>query len=904
MRARVLLALCVLWPAGARAAQPGTDPVDVLVLRVEEAVAGGDARALRALAALDIDPAPLDEFVTALTSPPVTRATVRERDRGLLENGQQRLMLEIFMDRGGDGSVTTWRVDVKPSTLIPGLWQIAALERLTVISGLHRLKLDPQKEFEVRDLTVRAPDLTLQLPSGRAFVAEIREGPTVIVLLGRGRMAFSPKPEAEHGQVRIFCGSDALDAEFSAVYLRLNPANVNVHLASGTMTPRAVDGGDLRRATQLFDAYVGRSFEIDLMDLSTDRWSLVPNGSDFVAEIVTKKYGSLTYARALSEPEDISVFDRRRRRNISVYASEEKLAARGRFYSEDEHLDYDISRYDIDAAFSPDRQWVDGRAKLTLTVRSPATATMTVRLADSLVVRSVSSPRFGRLLHLRVVGQNSVLIGFPTAIGAGETLELNFVYGGRLPPQSFDHEAIQGGQQEREQETTALPLEPRYLYSNRSYWYPQAPVTGYATATLKLTVPSEFDVIASGAQQGAALPVPAPAGQRPRKQFTFVTTRPARYLALVISRFSAIEAAQLSLPSSSDTYAGRRRTREEVASDGGATEPPASFNLLIQANPRQLSRARSMTDRTAEILKFYTSLVGEAPYSSFTLALTEADLPGGHSPAYFAVLDQPLPMAPVVWKSDPVAFDFSGFFLAHEVAHQWWGQAVGWKNYHEQWVSEGFAQYFAALYARREKGDDEFDGILRQMRRTAIQMSPEGPVYLGYRLGHIKADGRIFRSIVYNKGAMVLHMLRRLVGDEAFFLGLRRFYTTWRYQKAGTNDFRLAMESASGRTLDRFFEGWIYGTAVPRLRFSSAVDVAARRITVRLEHQADVLEVPITVTLQYTDGTSEDVVIAAAERVTERTLPLKGTLRGIEVNRDNGALAEIEWGHSNGTVKR
>ena len=69
-------------------------------------------------------------------------------------------------------------------------------------------------------------------------------------------------------------------------------------------------------------------------------------------------------------------------------------------------------------------------------------------------------------------------------------------------------------------------------------------------------------------------------------------------------------------------------------------------------------------------------------------------------------------------------------------------------------------------------------------------------------LGHIKGEGRVFRAIVYNKGAMVLHMLRRLVGDEAFFNGLREFYTTWRYKKAGTEDFRVAMEHASGRPLE------------------------------------------------------------------------------------------------------
>ena len=85
--------------------------------------------------------------------------------------------------------------------------------------------------------------------------------------------------------------------------------------------------------------------------------------------------------------------------------------------------------------------------------------------------------------------------------------------------------------------------------------------------------------------------------------------------------------------------------------------------------------------------------------------------------------------------------------------------------------------------------------MLRQLRKWGIDSSDQGPVSLGYRLGHIRGESRIFRALVYNKGAAVLHMLRRLSGDEAFFRGLRRFYRDSRFRKVGTEDFRLAMEA-------------------------------------------------------------------------------------------------------------
>ena len=121
--------------------------------------------------------------------------------------------------------------------------------------------------------------------------------------------------------------------------------------------------------------------------------------------------------------------------------------------------------------------------------------------------------------------------------------------------------------------------------------------------------------------------------------------------------------------------------------------------------------------------------------------------------------------------------------------------------------------------------------------------SPQGPVYLGYRLGHIKADGRVFRALVYNKGAMVLHMLRRLMGDEAFFAGLRDFYATWRYKKAGTDDFRVAMEKAGGRALEPLLRALDLRQRDPDA--SVQLGHRGKRVRVRFEQKGDVFDVPM-----------------------------------------------------------
>jgi aminopeptidase N len=181
--------------------------------------------------------------------------------------------------------------------------------------------------------------------------------------------------------------------------------------------------------------------------------------------------------------------------------------------------------------------------------------------------------------------------------------------------------------------------------------------------------------------------------------------------------------------------------------------------------------------------------------------------------------------------------------------------------------------------------------MLRQMRRWAVDQSSQGPVYLGYRLGHIRGEGRVFRAIIYNKGAMVLHMLRRLLGDQQFFAGVRQFYQEWKFRKAGTNDFRSTMERVSGRDLAPFFDAWIYGFSVPNLKFTSTVTGA--EAVVRFEHRADVIPVPVTVSVIYGDGRIDDVVVEVTQKVVERSLRLNGAVRAIEANRDYGAVAEI-----------
>ena len=856
MTLALLVTVAVLFSPTGQEPAP-VEPITALVQQLESAAAAGNREAIRALGT-ELDAA--YDLALALTSPPPSRLVIRERDRTAIASGQ-RLLLEVFWEKDAEGRLSTWTVDV---TKVEEGWRIASANRLAHVAGLYKLTLSRTKQYELRNFSVQAADLTLRMPSGSAFVAETPEGVTAVVLLGRGTMRFAPPEAAERIQVRIFSGDEVLETPFDAAFIRVRPEAFEEKFLGDTFVEAPVVPRELEKADEVFEEYVGRTLQINLTDLSPGRWSITPQSGDFIAEVRTREFDTLTYTRSLNDAEDVTLFDRRRRRNISVYASAEKLAARGRYYNEDDLVDYDILAHDLETTIIPEKETVEGNARIKLKIRAGAVGTINLRLAEELVVSGVYSPNHGRLLHLRVVNQNSLIVSLPGTLTRGAEVWLNIRYSGRMPPQELEREAISVSQQDL-RDSIILPPEPRYIYSNRTYWYPQSVVSDYATVRMKITVPAEYDVIATGMPVGEPAPPPGVAEGPRRHVFVFETSKPVRYLACVISRLRQVESRRITI--------------------GGAGEDVV-MNVL--ANPRQVGRARQLAERAGEIFSFYASLIGDAPYPSFTLGVTERETPGGHSPAYFAVVDQPQ-QAGMTWRNDPVNFDsYPSFFVAHEIAHQWWGQAVGWQNYHEQWLSEGFAQYFAVLYAEEKLASGIVHNVLRQMRQTAIRESPDGPISLGYRLGHIKGEPKVFRSIVYNKSAMVLHMLRRLIGDDAFFDGVRHFYSELKYRKAGTDDLIAAMEKASERDLSTFFDAWIFGAALPEAKFSYRV--VGNTAVLRLEQSGLPIEFPMSVRLTYRSGREQTIVMTARDKVSEHTVELVERLRSADANFDHGSL--------------
>ncbi len=257
---RALLVLALLGPASA-AAQPRSlgetaaagkpDPAAALVEQLEAAAATGNTAAILALGVTPTVPGL--QYFAALTAPAPTRVIIKERDRVALETSGDRLLIEVFAEYRGESTITTWRVDLAAAATPESPRRIAEMEQLTIVNGLFKLALNRLKQFTVHNLTVTSTDLTLEMPSGSAFVAETEEGATAVVLLGRGRMRFAPSDPAERTQARIFSGEEQVTADFDAAFVRVPPAEFAGLFPPSAITPRSVSASDVRRASDVFD---------------------------------------------------------------------------------------------------------------------------------------------------------------------------------------------------------------------------------------------------------------------------------------------------------------------------------------------------------------------------------------------------------------------------------------------------------------------------------------------------------------------------------------------------------------------------------------------------------------------------------------------------------------------------
>lgn len=174
-----------------------------------------------------------------------------------------------------------------------------------------------------------------------------------------------------------------------------------------------------------------------------------------------------------------------------------------------------------------------------------------------------------------------------------------------------------------------------------------------------------------------------------------------------------------------------------------------------------------------------------------------------------------------------------GGLIAHEIAHQWFGDAVTESDWDHVWLSEGFATYFTLLFTEHSRGRDAFVEGLQRSRRTVIEFDRKTP---NYRVVHdnLSDMSKVLTGQIYQKGGWTLHMLRGVIGTDHFWTGIREYYRRYRDGNASTDDFRRVMEEVSGTSLDGFFRQWLYRGGYPVFEGGWRYDAQAKTVQVEL----------------------------------------------------------------------
>ncbi|HXB41255.1 MAG TPA: M1 family metallopeptidase [Bacteroidia bacterium] len=199
--------------------------------------------------------------------------------------------------------------------------------------------------------------------------------------------------------------------------------------------------------------------------------------------------------------------------------------------------------------------------------------------------------------------------------------------------------------------------------------------------------------------------------------------------------------------------------------------------------------------------------------------------------------------------------------ISHELFHQWFGDLVTCESWSNITVNESFATYGEYLWQEYKNGADAADAHSWNSRQGYMAQSKMDPLV---RFGYTERE-EVFDAISYNKGGQILHMLRKYVGDDAFFASLKLYLETNKFKNAEAHNLRLAFEEVTGEDLNWFWNQWYFAGGYPELKIENSYDSSAKQVKVKITQQQDftlapLFKIPVYIDLYYGEGAAKKVV--------------------------------------------
>lgn len=749
--------------------------------------------------------------------------------------------------------------------LVAALLAFACCLRAGTASALAEkirgMSIDPNECYRVRDLTIVREDIRLYLTDGYlAFATPLANGPVVAAFTtevegGDAEVLLLPPDRSERRSLATYIGTPNLNEHFKgAVFVFSDDTYSELVAQLRERDARKVPemGALMEQKWTPVARNLAASFETRLvLDLLSGAGR---ERGFFAAAISSPKFGSFDVQYDLRSHEQIivgQVTSRETRAYFDVWTSFPSASVRSR-KRPNPAPEFTLSDFRIEAAIDQELR-VSGVTRVRVKPSAPLpvlpfdiSGRMRVTSAKVDGAPAEILMRDSMRGNLRNNG-NVLFLVTPTApLQPGRTYELEFRHEGEV----------------------ILPAGNRvYFVTARVNWYPNRGLQ-FATYDLTFRYPKELDLVATGEQVEEKT---EGAWRITRRR----TTAPVRLAGFNLGVYERIQMSRtgynvevygtlpdkpaergpLVLPAT-PTWTGRPQRRQDmvlVPADLPPLPPP--------------TRLRELASEVTSALEFMAARMGPLPLKT----LTVAPVPGAFGQGfpgliYLSHLAYLSPKAKEIMAlpSRQQVF-FADILQAHETAHQWWGNVVTAYDYHDGWLMEALANYSALMYLEKRKGPRALDAALDEYRDallakadTGTNVDATGPIVMGQRL-ETSAAPQSWRAITYGKGSWIIHMVRRLTGDDAFSKLLAELRRKYEWNSISTEDFRRAAArflppKSPDPQLEAFFDQWVYGTGIPSLRLSWSVKGARLTGTVAQSDVDEQFSASVPVEIQFASG--------------------------------------------------
>jgi aminopeptidase N len=310
---------------------------------------------------------------------------------------------------------------------------------------------------------------------------------------------------------------------------------------------------------------------------------------------------------------------------------------------------------------------------------------------------------------------------------------------------------------------------------------------------------------------------------------------------------------------------------------------PVQYNVY----PSQKQDALRSFGATVDMMRFFSEKTGfEYPWQRYAQTVITDFTYGGMENTSAATLTE------TSIHDARAHLDYSSEgLIAHELAHQWFGDLLTCRNWSHAWLNEGFATYFESLYIEGSKGWDEHQWDIIQKQHKVVESDTGADRRPTVTDNYIEAE-QLFDARIYDRGAAILHMLRFVMGDQKFWEGIRHYVDLHQYECVTTNDFQHAMEDVAKQDLGWFFGEWLLKAGYPRFRVSSSYDIDSKTIHLAVVQNQHVDELtplyrmPVEIGVQTARGSNTHRVIVEAKK--EQVIDIPFDEPPLNVVFDNG----------------